>query len=129
MGKGAEGKIEKTGERVLARGPFKLIKHDLRSDSRGRITIGHEVVGDTQYRALVNNLGQIVLDPVVSVPAREVWLFQNREALASVVRGVEQAKRGEFGSFPSFASHVNEPDDDESEAGVSRKVAARRRKA
>ena len=109
----------------IARGPFRVIRSDVRSDDRGRVTIGPEIVGDTQYRALVNQLGQIVLDPVITVPAREYWLLQNPEDMASVVRGVEQAKRGELGTFPSFAGFI----DDKSEASPalpSKRKAARR---
>ena len=40
----------------------------------------------------------------MKAPEREFWLQKNLQALASVVRGVEQAKRGELGTFPSFAS-------------------------
>ena len=104
-----------------AHGPFKVIKNDIRSDGRGRLTIGQEVVGDTQYRALMNELGQIILDPVVTVPARELWLLQNTEAFASLVRGVEQAKRGELGTFPSFAEYLEDDEEDASPKSGRRK--------
>lgn len=111
-----------------AQGPFKVIKTDVRADSRGRVTIGPNVVGDTQYRALINELGQIILDPVITVPAREAWLWQNSDALASVVRGVEQAKRGDLGTFPSFAAYADQPDEvDEPDALVKPKTPRARK--
>jgi len=94
----------------------------------GRVTIGPEIIGDTHYRALINQLGQIVLDPVITVPAREYWLLQNSETLASVVRGVEQAKRGELGTFPSFAEFVDEKSENSRTVPSKRKSAGRRRK-
>lgn len=113
----------------IARGPFRVIRSDVRSDERGRVTIGPEVIGDTQYRALVNQMGQIVLDPVITVPAREFWLLQNPEALASVVRGVEQAKRGELGTFPSFAGFVEKETSKTADSAKRRSTGRRRRKA
>ncbi len=49
---------------------------------------------------------QILLTPLVAVPAREAWLWRNPEARASVWRGMEQAKRKELAALRSFASHA-----------------------
>lgn len=38
--------------------------------------------------------GKIVLDPLVEIPAREHWIYKNPEALASLIRGIEDAKNG-----------------------------------
>ena len=46
------------------------------------------------YHIYENSLGQIVLDPQVSIPASEAWLYQNPEALAWVKRGLRDAKEG-----------------------------------
>jgi hypothetical protein len=40
---------------------------------------------------MINDEGQILLNPVVSIPERELWLWQNPDALASVKRGIKQA--------------------------------------
>jgi hypothetical protein len=39
-------------------------------------------------------LGQIVLDPQVTIPASEAWLFSDPDALASVRRGLSDAAKG-----------------------------------
>lgn len=108
-----------------AEGPFKIIRTDIRSDGRGRVTIGQDVIGDTQYRALVNEIGQIILDPIVTVPVREFWLFKNQQALASVVRGVQQAQKGELKAFPSFAAYAVESDEDLKESARKRRPRKR----
>ena len=46
------------------------------------------------YHIYTNSFGQIVLDPQVTIPASEVWLFNNPEALASVRRGLADAAAG-----------------------------------
>lgn len=59
----------------------------LTPDERGRITIGkaNHVVS---YKAVYYQDGSITLTPMVEIPARELWLWQNKEALASVQRGL-----------------------------------------
>lgn len=88
---------------------FRVLKTEIQPDERGRVTIGQEFVKDHHYRVLMNAHGQIVLDPVVTIPARELWLFQNPEAWASVLRGAAQAGRGELNSLGSF---VRDSDDE-----------------
>jgi hypothetical protein len=46
------------------------------------------------YNIYMNTYGQIVLDPQVTIPASELWLFKNSSALASVKRGFSDAARG-----------------------------------
>jgi hypothetical protein len=46
------------------------------------------------YRIYMNSFGQIVLDPQVTIPASELWLFNNPVALASVQRGLADAAQG-----------------------------------
>ena len=46
------------------------------------------------YHIYSNDLGQIVLDPQVTIPASEIWLFKSPEALASVRRGLSDAAKG-----------------------------------
>jgi len=52
-------------------------------DSRGRISFGTAIKNKT-YRILTNELGQILLEPIVTIPKRERWLFENPEALAAI---------------------------------------------
>ena len=87
---------------------FRVLRTDIQPDERGRVTIGQEFVKDQHYRVLMNAHGQIVLDPVVTIPARELWLFQNPEAWSSVLRGAAQAGRGELNSLGSFAKHSDD---------------------
>ena len=49
---------------------------------------------DITYHIYSNDLGQIVLDPQVTIPASEIWLFKSPEALASVRRGLSDAAKG-----------------------------------
>jgi hypothetical protein len=58
-----------------------------------------------RFRLYVNNAGQVLLDPAVSVPIHEVWLYRNPKALAKVREGLAQAAKGELhdrGSLDKF---------------------------
>jgi hypothetical protein len=84
---------------------FQLVKDNVNPDSRGRLSLGTVVKGK-RYRMMVNAAGQILLDPVVAVPERELWLWQNPEAIASVQRGIDQAADGELQDMGSFAQYA-----------------------
>jgi hypothetical protein len=63
------------------------------------------------FRVYINAAGQVLLDPIVSVPAREMWLYRDPALLASFRRSVEQAERKELvdlGSFAEFAEDDSE---------------------
>lgn len=90
-------------------------------DSRGRVSVGRaaeavakalgEEVRNLSFQVWVDDDLQVVLTPLVSVPAREAWLWRNPEARESVLRGLEEAKRGELKDLGSFASHAGEDND------------------
>ncbi|MCP4667178.1 MAG: hypothetical protein GY849_12515 [Deltaproteobacteria bacterium] len=65
-------------------------------DDRKRLTIG-ELFGDfKRVRLYENERGEILLQPVVEIPASELWLFQNREAFESVQKGLMDASLGKI---------------------------------
>jgi hypothetical protein len=84
---------------------FRTVKEIVEPDSRGRFSIG-AIAKSKTYRVQVNDAGQILLDPVVAVPERELWLWKNPEAIASVQRGTEQAGAEEVHDLSSFAQYA-----------------------
>lgn len=64
-------------------------------DSEGRLVLGPQfanqpvVVDDS-------NQWRIVITPASRIPAAEVWLYQNDEAMAQVEKGLADAKAGRF---------------------------------
>ena len=68
---------------------------ETKPDSKNRIALGKlPVVKAHHYRIYVNEVGQIILDPQMSIPASELWLFKNKKALNSVIQGLANAKAG-----------------------------------
>ena len=81
-------------------------------DSRRRISLGRAGKREhTRYEVRENDLGEILLVPLVSVPAREMIVWQNAQVRGSLVRGMEQAAAGEVVDLGSFAQYADDEDD------------------
>ncbi len=76
---------------------------EVKIDSKNRITLGKGTkLGEVQrklgkvhsYKMYSNAIGQIILDPQVSIPAHEQWLFKNKKAAKMVQAGLKDAAKG-----------------------------------
>lgn len=63
-------------------------------DDRRRITLGNLVQDIRRVKVFRNTRGELLLQPVVEIPAAEAWLFRNREALTAVQQGLADAAAG-----------------------------------
>lgn len=89
---------------------FELIARDVRPDSKRRLTLGKALSGldeDVRFDIYRKPDGQIVLDPQVSIPASEAWLYRNPEALASVRQGLQDLAQGKV-AYVSFVEYADE---------------------
>ena len=71
-------------------------------DSKGRITIPQDwtlklAKRIRSFQIFQNGDGDLLLRPEVSIPAREAWIFENPKVLASLKRGIQDAKEGKGG--------------------------------
>ncbi len=75
----------------------------VKPDSKRRVVLPSFLVReDIIYHIYSNRVGQIILDPQVTIPASELWLFENKDALASVDRGMLESARINRGSFAKY---------------------------
>jgi hypothetical protein len=52
---------------------------------------------------------RLILEPIVEIPAHELWLYKNKNALDSVLRGIEQSKNNEVTEIDiDFSEFVEE---------------------
>jgi hypothetical protein len=67
-------------------------------DKKRRVSLGTGVqtAPGVRYKVMENEFGQILLDPVKTVPAYEAWIYENPERIASIQRGISQAEVGEL---------------------------------
>lgn len=84
---------------------FKKTKKTVRADERGRLALGNGVKEKT-YEVSENEIGQILLTPVVIIPEHEMWLYRNPEALELVRQGLEDARAGRVTKM-SFAEYLD----------------------
>ncbi|NOY94700.1 MAG: hypothetical protein GXP55_26275 [Deltaproteobacteria bacterium] len=83
----------------------------LRPDAKGRVALGEFAKGVSSFRVTIDAQQRIVLEPFAEIPAREKWLFENTEALASLKRGLADSKAGRVEALGSFAGYADDSDD------------------
>ena len=69
------------------------------TDSKGRVTLG----GHFANRAVIvehRSDDEVIVRLALVIPEREVWLYENPKALASVRRGLDQARKGSVTQNP-----------------------------
>lgn len=72
-------------------------------DAKRRVLLPKTLVQeDVIYYIWHNSVGQIILDPQVTIPASELWLFKNKKALAMVDRGMIEEEAINRGSFAKY---------------------------
>ncbi len=86
-------------------------KKYLKPDSKGRITLGSIAKNISSYEVHFNNDGSILLEPQVEIPAKEAWLFQNKEALNAVKEGLQNAASGKVKKRGSFTEYTEDKDE------------------
>lgn len=72
-------------------------------DSKGRIILDKSYAGATMLVERRDD-GTIILRPAVTVPANEAWLWQNKQALAMVREGLDEARAGRHADAPDLAA-------------------------
>jgi len=76
-------------------------------DSRKRVVLPGAVVKEgVTYYVYHNSLGQIILDPQATIPASELWVFETKDVLASIDRGMRESLKGKTTNRGSFAKHA-----------------------
>jgi hypothetical protein len=82
-------------------------------DSRRRVSLGKVGRAEhTRYQIMENDLGEILLVPMVSIPAREMIIWQNAQVRKSLELGMEQAALGKVVDLGSFAEYAKDDEDD-----------------
>jgi hypothetical protein len=88
---------------------FELINELIKPDAKKRLSLGSAAAqAGVTYNIYRNQIGQIMLDPVKTVPVYETKLYQNKLALAAVKRGLAQTTAGRTKKRGSFAIYTQE---------------------
>ena len=85
------------------------IIQNLRPDNKGRICISSLIEqGVDSFRAYTDKKHRIILEPMAQIPARELWLYQNKPAKESLQKGLKQAAKKQTKSLGSFAKYLKD---------------------
>lgn len=86
------------------------IARGVRPDDRKRITLARVLNSDKDisYHVYVNSYGQIILDPQITIPASEIWVFENKDILASIDKGMAETIEGKAIDRGSFAEYAED---------------------
>jgi hypothetical protein len=93
------------GASMLADGNFTLIG-ETRTDSKQRVVLRGNV--SKHYMAYVNDAGQILLEPMVLLPARQARRSKDPALMVALRQSVQQAREGKLVKMPSLAKHAGE---------------------
>ncbi len=86
-----------------------MLEKNLKVDQKKRITLGKLAPEEvSSYDAELKENGVIILHPKVEIPAEELWLFKNKEALNSVKKGIKDSMTGKVSKRGSFAKYIDE---------------------
>jgi len=82
---------------IIKNDNFREIAANVKPDVKKRIVLSKAPLAEgVTYHIYCNEIGQIILDPHVSIPASEAWLYNNREAIESVKVGLKQSSEGKI---------------------------------
>lgn len=94
---------------IIKNTDFTGIAKSVKPDAKKRVVLPAVLVREgVTYHIYANSVGQIVLDPQVTIPASEAWLFENKDALALVDRGMAESANGQLIKRGSFAKYVKD---------------------
>ena len=83
-----------------------IVAKSVRPDAKKRVVLPKSLVKEgIIFHIYSNSAGQIVLDPQVTIPASEAWLFKNKVALAAVDKGMAESTGGKTKDRGSFAKY------------------------
>ena len=76
---------------------FQYLGKEVEPDERKRLALSVAMPIETEglrYRVFKNNRGQILLDPVKSVPADEAWIYEDPAIIQSIRKGIHEIELG-----------------------------------
>lgn len=78
-------------------------------DARKRVSLA-KLLPDYEvcsFRAYTEG-DKIILEPMAEIPAHELWLYKNPQALKDVQEGLQQSKEGKLRKRGSFAKYAQD---------------------
>ena len=87
---------------------FQKIGDSIKPDRKKRVVLPGKIREGITYHVYENDLGQIVLDPQATIPAYELWLFEDNKLLASLDKGMAESANKQTKNRGSFAKYIED---------------------
>ncbi len=88
---------------------LKKIGNNIKVDAKRRVTLPINLISEEiTYHVYANKLGQIVLDPQVTIPVSEAWVFKDKKILDSMDKAMVESANGQTVYRGSFAKYVKD---------------------
>ena len=88
---------------------FEKIADGVKPDSKKRVLLHVvHISKGVSYHIYTNSTGQIILDPQVTIPASELWIFENKDILSTIDKGMAESNAGQLIDRGSFARYVKD---------------------
>lgn len=79
----------------------------VKPDPKRRVLLPKTLVKEgITYHIYANSLGQIFLDPQVTIPASELWVFANKDILAAMDKSMDEERVINRGSFAKYVKNA-----------------------
>lgn len=89
---------------------------EVSADERSRIAFGKAGVRrDDKYAVAVNDHGDILLTPLVTIPKRELLVWEDEQIRASLAVGLAQSAANDLVDLGDFTQFAESDDDEDSE--------------
>jgi hypothetical protein len=83
--------------KIIKNDKFRRVATNVKPDAKKRIAISKACQSDeVTYHVYCNEIGQIILDPQISIPASEIWLYKDPEAREAVATGLKESGQGKI---------------------------------
>jgi hypothetical protein len=85
------------------------VADSVKPDSKRRVYLPKALLKEgVTYHMYANKEGQIVLDPQVTIPAAEAWIFEDKALLASFDKSVAESAKGKVIDRGSFSKYTKD---------------------
>ena len=90
-------------------------KSTISMDNKQRISLTgvlskEERINYSSFR-IYRDEGRIVLEPVAIVPEKDHWIYRDKQALDSLMKGIKDAEEGRLQDLGSFAKYAKDDED------------------
>ncbi len=88
---------ERMENQIIKNEKFRKVASNVKPDVKKRIVLPRACLAeDVTYHIYCNEIGQVLLDPQVSIPASEAWLYKNPRAREAVAAGLREVAEGKI---------------------------------